>query len=191
MIPSLLKGMHLRLLAALLLGLCVLALVLLHFDLKVVMASLARVGLGGFAGIVAAGSGGGRVVLALGLAPLLPRRMPLAAIVASRQLRDSASDVLPITQLGGVAFAARALVLAGLGAVEASASVIADLTAETFAQGLYVLVGVLASLSLLHRSAQLSPYVGVHAGRGAVFVGGQHRLCPAATGRQPLGQPAG
>jgi putative membrane protein len=151
-------GARARLLAALLLGLGVLAFVLLQFDLKAVMASLETVGLGGFALIVAAGLAA-EVVLALGLAPLLPRPMKLSVIIASRQLRDSASDVLPITQLGGVAFAARALVLAGMGAVDASAGVIADLTAETFAQGLYVLVGVLASLSLLRHSPQLSPYV--------------------------------
>ncbi|HEY0267502.1 MAG TPA: lysylphosphatidylglycerol synthase domain-containing protein [Rhizomicrobium sp.] len=157
-----------RLLAALVLGLGVLAVVLLHFDLGAVAAALARAGLGGFGGIVLAGLAA-EVVLAVGLVPLLPRPLPLWVIAASRQLRDSASDVLPITQLGGVAFAARALVLAGLGAAEASAAVIADLTAETFAQGLYVLVGVLASLSLLRHSPQLSPYVGAMLG-GALFL---------------------
>ena len=148
MMAGFLSNPKVRLVLALLLGLSVLALVLLHFDLAAVMAALARTGLGGFALIVAAGLVA-EMVLALGLMPLLPRRMPLTVIVASRQLRDSASDVLPITQLGGIAFAVRALVLGGMGAVEASAGVIADLTAETFAQGLYVLVGVLASLSLL------------------------------------------
>ncbi len=163
-----LSSHRLRMFLALLLGLGVLGLVLLHFDLAAVAASLARVGLGGFALIVLAGLAA-EVVLAIGLWPLLPRKLSLAAIVASRQLRDSASDVLPITQLGGVAFAARALVLAGLGVSEASAAVIADLTAETFAQGLYVLVGVLASLSLLRHSPQLSPYVGAMLG-GALFL---------------------
>ena len=90
-------------------------------------------------------------------------------MVAARQLRDSSADVLPITQLGGVVLAARALVLAGMGVTKASAAVIADLTTETFAQGLYVLVGVLASLSLLYRSAALSPYVGAMLG-GALFL---------------------
>ena len=168
MMAGFLSNPKVRLVLALLLGLSVLALVLLHFDLAAVMAALARTGLGGFALIVAAGLVA-EMVLALGLMPLLPRRMPLTVIVASRQLRDSASDVLPITQLGGIAFAVRALVLGGMGAVEASAGVIADLTAETFAQGLYVLVGVLASLSLLQASAQLSPYVGAMLG-GALFL---------------------
>jgi putative membrane protein len=157
-----------RLLLPLLLGLGVLAWVLSHFDLALVASSFARAGFGGFALIVLAGLAA-EFVLALGIWPLLPRPMPLSVIVASRQLRDSSADVLPITQLGGVAMAARAFVLAGLGVSEAAAAVIADLTAETFAQGLYVLLGVIASLSLLKESQILSPYIGAMLG-GALFL---------------------
>jgi putative membrane protein len=158
----------LRLVLALLLGVAVFAAVLFQFDLGAVTTAMARAGLGGFALIVVAGLAA-EVVLALGLVPLLPHPVPLGVIVASRQLRDSSSDVLPITQLGGVALAARALVLWGMAAPQASAAVVADLTAETFAQGLYVLLGVLASLSLLTASTTLSPYVGAMLG-GALFL---------------------
>src|ERR1700749_4500482 len=137
--------MNWRLVLSLALGLIVLVAVLLNFDLTAVKNALLRVGLGGFAVIVGAGLVA-EVVLALGLVPLLPSPAPLTAVIASRQLRDSSGDVLPITQLGGVALAARALVLAGVDVTEASAIVVADLTTETFAQGLYVLTGVLASL---------------------------------------------
>ena len=157
-----------RMVLALGLGVAVLAAVLLRFDLGDVLASVRSVGLWGFVLIVAAGLAA-EVVLAIGLWPLLLSPMRVWVIVASRQLRDSSSDVLPITQLGGVVFAARALVLAGMAAPKAAASVIADLTTETFAQGLYVLVGVLASLSLLTASATLSPYVGAMLG-GALFL---------------------
>jgi putative membrane protein len=160
--------MNWKLFLALGLGLAMLAVVLLNFDLGAVRAALAHTGWGGFAVIVLAGLAA-EVVLALGLYPLLPEWPPLPVIVAARQLRDSSGDVLPITQLGGVAFSARALVLAGLKAVPAGAAVTADLTTETFAQGLYVLVGVLASLSLLHADATLSPYVGAMLG-GALFL---------------------
>ena len=157
-----------RLWLALALGVAVLAAVLLRFDMRVVLASMARVGFGGFALIVAAGLLA-EIVLAVGIYPFLPHSLSLWIIAASRQLRDSSADVLPITQLGGVVLAARALVLAGIEAPLASAAVIADLTTETFAQGLYVLVGVLASLSLLYKSAALSPYVGAMLG-GALFL---------------------
>jgi putative membrane protein len=157
-----------RLVLAMALGFAVLVAVLLRFDMRVVLASMARAGLGGFALVVLAGLAA-EIVLAIGIVPLLPRPMPLFVIVAARQLRDSSADVLPITQLGGVVLAARTLVLAGMEVAPASASVIADLTAETFAQGLYVLTGVLTSLSLLSASAALSPYVGAMLG-GALFL---------------------
>jgi len=159
---------RLKLFLALALGIGVLALVLLHFDLGLVRQALTHAGFVGLALVILAGLVA-EVVLAVGIIPLLPRPVPLRIVFASRQLRDSSSDVLPITQLGGVAFAARAFVLAGLGALEASASVIADLTTETFAQGLYVLAGVVASLSLLHRNALLSPWTGAMLG-GALFL---------------------
>jgi putative membrane protein len=159
---------RLKLFLALAVGIAMLALVLLHFDLTLVRQALTRAGLGGLALVIIAGLAA-EAVLAVGIIPLLPRPVPLTVVFAARQLRDSSSDVLPITQLGGVAFAARALVLAGLGAVEASASVIADLTTETFAQGLYVLAGVVASLSLLHGNALLSPWTGAMLA-GALFL---------------------
>ena len=159
---------RLKLFLALALGIAVLALVLMHFDLSLVRQALTRAGLGGLALVILAGLAA-ELVLAVGIIPLLPRPMPLSIVFTARQLRDSSSDVLPITQIGGVALAARAFVLAGLGAFEASASVIADLTTETFAQGLYVLAGVAASLSLLHRNALLSPWTGAMLG-GALFL---------------------
>jgi putative membrane protein len=157
-----------RLILATALGFAVLALVLMNFDLALVMKSFTRAGIGGFAVIVLAGLAA-EALLAVGIVPLLPAPMPLAVVVAARQLRDSSSDVLPITQLGGVALAARVLVLAGMGVAEASACVIADLTAETFAQGLYVLMGVVTSLSLLSATPSLSPYVDAMLG-GALFL---------------------
>jgi putative membrane protein len=179
--------LNLRLLLSLLLGLAILAAVLMRFDLSLVLDVFKRVGFGGFALIVAAGLAA-EIVLAVGIYPFLPRGavpgkvgtgfsgtatkqrlLPLSIVAASRQLRDSSADVLPITQLGGVVLAARALVLAGVAPPLASAAVIADLTTESFAQGLYVLVGVLASLSLLYKSAALSPYVGAMLG-GALFL---------------------
>jgi len=126
-------------------GAAVFAAVLWRFDLSAVTAAMTRVGLSGFVAIVFAGLGL-EVMLSLGLIPFLPRRVPFSVVVAARQLRDSAGDVLPITQLGGVAFAARALVLAGVGAA-----------------------GVLASLSLLRADTALSAYVGAMLG-GAVFL---------------------
>src|SRR5262249_59062300 len=98
----------------------------MRFDLSLVLDVFERVGFGGLALIVLAGLAA-EIVLAVGIYPFLPRLLPLSIVAASRQLRDSSADVLPITQLGGVVLAARALVLAGIEAPLASAAVIADL----------------------------------------------------------------
>jgi len=163
-----LEGQSLRLFLSFLLGIAVVIALLLNFDLGAVMAAVKHGGISGFLLIVGAGLAV-EVVLAIGIWPLLLSPVPLPIIVAARQLRDSSSDVLPITQIGGVAFAARALVLYGMAASEASAVVIADFTTEAFAQGLYVFAGVLASLSLLYASPALSPYVTAMLG-GALFI---------------------
>ena len=157
-----------RLIVPFLLGIAIVGVLLLKFDLGAVIAAVKHGGVAGFLLIVAAGLGV-EIVLAIGLWPLMLRPVPLWVLVASRQLRDSSADVLPITQLGGFTFAARAFVLAGIPAAEASAVVIADVTTDAFAQGLYVLLGVVASLSLLYASPALSPYVGAMLG-GALFL---------------------
>ena len=72
-----------RIVLPLALGVIVLALVLAHFDLGAVKAALVRAGWGGFAVVVLAGLAA-EVALAVGLVPLLPRPMPLAAVIASR-----------------------------------------------------------------------------------------------------------
>src|SRR5262249_13643248 len=98
------RRMNLRLVLSLLLGLAILVAVLIRFDLSLVLDVFRRVGFGGFALIVLAGLAA-EIVLAVGIYPFLPRLLPLSIVAASRQLRDSSADVLPITQLGGVVLA--------------------------------------------------------------------------------------
>lgn len=153
---------------SLILGLAVLAWVLLRFDVQAVLAAMARVGIGGFALIVLAGLLE-EAALASGMSPLLPRPIPFRDVWLARQLRDSAGDVLPITQLGGMAAAARALVLLGLKGAEALAVEAVDVTTELFAQSLFILMGVAVSFSLLRADATLSPLMGAILG-GAVLL---------------------
>jgi len=150
------------------LGFAVLAWVLARFDLSAVLQSMAQVGVGGFALIVVAGlveEG----ALASGLSPLLPRKMPFRYVWMARQLRDTAGDILPITQLGGMAAAARALVLLGLEGAEAMAVEVADVTTELFAQSIFILIGVAVSFSLLKADATLSTLMGAILG-GAILL---------------------
>ncbi len=62
--------------------------------------------------------------------------------VWARMVRDSAAEVLPFSQLGGLAIGVRAAVLQGVSAPLASASVIVDVTTELLAQIAYVALGV-------------------------------------------------
>lgn len=75
---------------------------------------------------------------------LLPRPAPgsLGLTIWARMVRDSAAEVLPFSQLGGIALGARAAVMQGMPAPLAFASVIADITTELFAQIVYAALGV-------------------------------------------------
>jgi glycosyltransferase 2 family protein len=133
-------------LAVAVVGLALIAALLLHFGAGLVARSLVSVGFAGFAAV-------GAIQLALialmGLAwwlLLLPGANPWAAIWA-RAVRDSASEVLPLSQLGGYVLGARALAISGVAADDAAASTIVDVTLEFFAQLAYVAV---ALLWLLH-----------------------------------------
>ena len=60
----------------------------------------------------------------------------------ARLIRDSASECLPLSAVGGFVLGARALVLAGVSGAYASASTIVDLTLEVVGQLAYLLLGL-------------------------------------------------
>ena len=80
---------------------------------------------------------------------LLPGRSHLRVrvFVWARMVRDAATDVLPFSQLGGLALGARAAILEGVRRPLAFASLIVDVTAEMLAQIAYIACG-LAILSV-------------------------------------------
>ena len=75
---------------------------------------------------------------------LLPGAAPgyLGITIRARMVRDSAAEVLPFSQLGGIALGARAAVLYGMPAPLAFGSMLADITTELFAQIAYAALGV-------------------------------------------------
>src|SRR5207253_1616221 len=82
---------------------------------------------------------------AMGLAwrALLPGIHPGVAIWA-RLVRDSGSEALPLSQVGGYVLGARALALAGVPGTIAAASTIVDVTLEFVAQRAYTALGLAA-----------------------------------------------
>ncbi|HXC07823.1 MAG TPA: lysylphosphatidylglycerol synthase domain-containing protein [Steroidobacteraceae bacterium] len=117
---------------------------------------VAYVGLGAvFSAAVAVGWGGFAILglCALALFPLLGAAwtvlLPhssfanLKALVWARMVRDSATDVLPFSQLGGIVLGARAAIVHGVSPPLAFGSMIVDVTTELLAQIAYIAIGLL------------------------------------------------
>ena len=66
----------------------------------------------------------------------------LALLIRARLVRDAGAEVLPLSQLGGIALGVRAAILQGIAAPLAAASMIVDVTTEMLAQIAYAALGV-------------------------------------------------
>jgi glycosyltransferase 2 family protein len=66
----------------------------------------------------------------------------LRVLIRARLVRDAAAEVLPFSQLGGIALGVRAAILQGMAAPRAAASMIADVSTEMLAQIAYTAIGV-------------------------------------------------
>ena len=112
-----------------------------YFGYGAVLHALLSVRWTGFLAIVAYQLG---VIVLLGLCwyVLTPHSAPLRAFIWGRLIRDSSSEILPLSQLGGFVMGARAALLLGTPAPVAVASTIVDLTVEMFAQLGYAALGL-------------------------------------------------
>jgi len=117
------------------LGLALATAVIGAFGLASVLSALARIGWRGFAFLTVwslipfALLGGAWFVLTPGL-PLTR----LALLTWARTVRDSATEVLPFSQVGGFVIGARTAILHGLTPVTAFSTTVVDVTAELIAQ---------------------------------------------------------
>jgi glycosyltransferase 2 family protein len=111
-----------------------------YFGFGAVLRALLSVRWTGFLVVIAYQLG---VITLLGLCwyVLAPRSAPLLAFVWGRLVRDSASEILPLSQLGGFVMGARAATLLGAPGPVAVASTIVDVTMEMFAQLGYTALG--------------------------------------------------
>jgi glycosyltransferase 2 family protein len=87
---------------------------------------------------------------------LLPGTSPWSAIWA-RLVRDSASEVLPLSQVGGYVAGARAIGVAGISGSTAAASTIVDVTLEFLAQIAYTAIVLLWLLHLEPQTRFVAP----------------------------------
>lgn len=81
------------------------------------------------------------VVLAVSWWVIAPRR-GFGVFLWGRMVRDSAGNCLPFTHMGGFVAGARAVSLHGISATQATASTVADVTAEVLAQIIFAAIGL-------------------------------------------------
>lgn len=165
--------MKIGVLVAALVGLAIAIYVVLHIGVESVVHAIARVGFLGFAAIVVTSFA---LPFVLGLAWfVLVTGVPLSrypVFALARQIRDSASDVLPFSQIGGIAVGMRVIILRGLPPPIAFASGIADVTSELMAQLAFTAIGTALCIAQLKASAQTAPYVeGIIIGLGLMIPG--------------------
>jgi glycosyltransferase 2 family protein len=133
--------MRWALVASLVGGLALTILLVLHFGAPAVAAAL---GAAGFAGLAVIAAVHLAAIVLTGFAWWLLGReagKPLVFVWA-RLMRDSAAEVLPLSQVGGYVLGARALVLHGVAAAVAVATTVVDLTLEMGSQIAYTALGL-------------------------------------------------
>jgi len=121
-------------------GLVLIGALVVHFGVGAVARPLFAVGWAGFAAICSIQLA---LIAVMGIAwwALLPGTRPWTAIWA-RLVRDSASEVLPLSQVGGYVAGARAIAISGVSGSTAAASTIVDVTLEFFSQIAYTAIAL-------------------------------------------------
>lgn len=152
--------MKIGVIAAALVGLALFIWLLFHIGVESIWQAVASVGVGGFVLLTAAGVA---VVALLGTGwmALIPGAgaRDFITFAIGRQTRDSAGDILPFSQLGGIVIGARAVILRGIKPPLAFASAIADVTTELMAQIVFILIGIALCIAQLRASEATAPYV--------------------------------
>jgi putative membrane protein len=126
------------------LGVALALYLVMYVGIGAIFSAAVRVGWSGFAILCLYALG---VFLLLGAAwyVLLPDSSPAGpwVFIWARMVRDAAAEVLPFSQLGGIALGARAVILQGVSTPLALASVIIDVTTEMLAQVAFTALGVM------------------------------------------------
>ncbi|MGA7711678.1 MAG: lysylphosphatidylglycerol synthase domain-containing protein [Rhizomicrobium sp.] len=145
---------------ALLAGLALAIFLIVHVGIGPVIGAVTKVGWGGFVLILLAAV---PIIFFLALAwrSVVGPLAPFWVFMASRQLRDSASDLLPFTQIGGVVIGARVGVLGGIPPVIAFSTAVVDITAEIMAQAAFTVLGLAIGMAQLRAAPALAPYADV------------------------------
>jgi putative membrane protein len=139
------------------LGLSLIAALVFHFGPQAVTRSLIAVGWTGFAAVCSIHLA---LMAVMGIAwGVLMPGTSLWVAVWGRLVRDSGSELLPLSQIGGYVLGARAVTLAGVDGTTATASTIVDVTLELFGQLAYTALGLLCLIYVKPDAAIATPVV--------------------------------
>lgn len=139
-------------------GLSLIAALVFHFGPQAVTRPLIAVGWTGFAAVCSIHLA---LLAVMGIAwGVLMPGTNLWVPVWGRLVRDSGSELLPLSQIGGYVLGVRAVTLAGVDVTTAAASTIADVSLELFGQLAYTALG-LSSLMYLRPDASIAAPVGI------------------------------
>ncbi len=138
------RSIKLGVILAALAGLAGAAYLIFYVGFDAVLHAALSVGWGGFALLWLYGAGN-FVLLGLAWFLLVPPYSPSSALTFcwGRAVRDSAGDVLPFSQFGGMVIGARATILRGTSRAMAFASTVVDVTMEMMAQIAFVIAGLI------------------------------------------------
>ncbi|HWX68094.1 MAG TPA: lysylphosphatidylglycerol synthase domain-containing protein [Steroidobacteraceae bacterium] len=152
--------MKLRLAILALVGVALALYLVRYVGWHAVLAAAGAIGWTGFAAFCLCTLG---LFLLLGAAwqVLLPAESapPLSLLVRARLVRDAAAEVLPLSQLGGIALGVRAAILQGMAAPLAAASMIADVTTEMLAQIAYAAAGMAILVTRVPQSSRVAALI--------------------------------
>jgi putative membrane protein len=136
-------------------GLSLIAALVFHFGPQAVTRSLIAVGWTGFAAVCSIHLA---LTAVMGIAwGVLAPGTRLWVPVWGRLVRDSGSELLPLSQIGGYVLGARAVTLAGVDGTTATASTIVDVTLELFGQLAYTALGLSCLIYLKPDAAIATP----------------------------------
>jgi len=137
------------------LGLVLIAALVTEVGVRPLEQALSAVGWPGFSAICLIRCG---VIVGMGLAwrAVVPAT-PAWVLVWGRLVRDAGSEILPFSQIGGLALGARAVALAGVPALVGAASTIVDVTLEFLSKIAYLGLGLLWLVRLHPLSPAMLP----------------------------------
>ncbi|HVA13203.1 MAG TPA: lysylphosphatidylglycerol synthase domain-containing protein [Stellaceae bacterium] len=152
--------------AGLLLGTAIVA----YFGFGAVLGALGTIGWGGFAVVIVYQLGLYLLLGASWWAIVPPPRNRFRAFVWGRLVRDSGSELLPLSQIGGFVMGARAATLLGPSTSMAIATTIVDVTIEVLAQLGYTVLGLALLVRVHPQTALIYPFaIGIAIGVMAII----------------------